>query len=205
MNRPVPPASLWTPIEGGVTELADDVEPWVRATFLDDGATVENPEHEHLRQAEIGFVWTNQPNERKGRTVLGTCQLLPPSGEKWSAARAIQQLQDWFFIVPDFLITLYAPACAEMDDASFMALVEHELLHAAQKRDNYGAPMFNRETGKPVWALRGHDVEQFVSVVRRYGADAAGVREMVDAANSGPEIAPARVSIACGNCLRLVS
>ncbi|WP_267902481.1 putative metallopeptidase [Sinorhizobium meliloti] len=41
----------------------------------------------------------------------------------------------------------------------------------------------------PVFTVRGHDVEEFVGVVRRYGADAAGVRAIVDAANRPPEIA----------------
>jgi hypothetical protein len=144
-------------------------------------------------------------NERRGRLILGTCQLLPPSGDKWSVGRSLAQLAEWFEEMPDFLITLYAPACGEMDDASFMALLEHELYHAAQKRGEEGDPMFNRETGKPVWAIRGHDVEQFVGVVRRYGARASGVSELVDAAINGPEIVAARVSIVCGNCLRMVS
>jgi hypothetical protein len=41
-------------------------------------------------------------------------------------------------------------------------------------------------------------------VVRRYGADAAGVRELVAAANKGPEISAASIANACGNCLRAV-
>ncbi|WP_420376855.1 putative metallopeptidase [Sinorhizobium medicae] len=48
--------------------------------------------------------------------------------------------------------------------------------------------------------MRGHDVEDFVGVVRRYGADAAGVRAIVDAANRPPEIARANIAHACGTC-----
>ncbi|WP_410176759.1 putative metallopeptidase [Sinorhizobium medicae] len=59
-------------------------------------------------------------------------------------------------------------------------------------------------TGRPVFTIRGHDVEDFVGVVRRYGADAAGVRAIVDAANRPPEIARAQIAHACGTCqLRL--
>ncbi|WP_327437394.1 putative metallopeptidase [Sinorhizobium meliloti] len=39
-----------------------------------------------------------------------------------------------------------------------------------------------RACGAPVFTIRGHNVEEFVGVVRRYGADAAGVRAIVDAA-----------------------
>lgn len=205
MNRPYPPHSLLQPSGRPEFVAAPEVDAWARATFLDELATIANEDHAHLQQATIGYLWTNEVNEKKGKLVLGTCQLLPPTGDKWTAARSTQQLLDWFEDMPDFLITLFAPAAADMDNASFMALVEHELYHAAQKLDKWGAPMFNRETGAPLWGLRGHDVEQFVGVVRRYGAKASGVEELVEAAQDGPTIAPARISIACGNCLRLVS
>ncbi|MQV21573.1 hypothetical protein GHK65_14775 [Sinorhizobium meliloti] len=39
-----------------------------------------------------------------------------------------------------------------------------------------------RASGAPVFTIRGHNVEEFVGVVRRYGANAAGVRAIVDAA-----------------------
>lgn len=60
-------------------------------------------------------------------------------------------------------------------------VVEHELYHAAQETDAFGAPKFNRSTGRRVFTIRGHELEEFVGVVRRYGADAAGVRGIVDA------------------------
>lgn len=203
MMRPFPPEHLTGGL--GSFEPAPEVQRWARSLFIAEDASLANIDHEHLQQADIGFLWTNEPNERRGRMILGTCQQVPPSGDKWSVGRACAQLGEWFGEIPDFLITLYGPAAALMDDASFMALVEHELYHAAQRRDIYGAPMFNKETGAPIWTTRPHDVEQFVGVVRRYGADATGVRALVDAANAGPEISEARVSIACGNCLRLVA
>lgn len=197
--RPMPPEHLVGGL--GLFEPAPDVERWVRATFLEDDGTLYNEDHEHLQRAKLGFVWTNEPNEKRGRTILGTCQLMPPTGDKWTAGRTHMQISDWFDGMPDFVITLYAPLAAEMDDASFMALVEHELYHAAPKRDSFGQPMFSKETGEPLWSTRPHDVEQFVGVVRRYGARAAMVEAMVEAANAGPEIADATIAMACGNCL----
>ncbi|NRP70767.1 hypothetical protein ILFOPFJJ_01649 [Ensifer psoraleae] len=81
-----------------------------------------------------------------------------------------------------------------------MVLVEHELYHAAQETDAFGAPKFSKSTGRPIFTIRGHDVEEFVGVVRRYGADAAGVRAMVDAANQKPEIARVQIAHPCGTC-----
>lgn len=202
-RRPFPPPEALDAVPS-VFLPAPDLAAWARSTFIAETAQLANPDHAHLQQAEIGFLWTNEPNERRGRLILGMCQLLPPSGDKWAAGRAVHQIETWFGDVPDFLITIYAPRAAEMDDPSFMALIEHELYHAAQDRDQYGGPKFDKQTGKPVFAMRGHDVEEFVGVVARYGADAAGVREMVSAANRGPSIAPAAIASACGNCLRLV-
>nr|WP_271894430.1 putative metallopeptidase [Phyllobacterium sp. IY22] len=47
--------------------------------------------------------------------------------------------------------------------------MEHELYHAGQDRDSFGAPKFRKSTGLPVFILRGHDIEEFIGVVRRYG------------------------------------
>jgi putative metallopeptidase len=93
----------------------------------------------------------------------------------------------------------YASICS---DAQWCALVEHELSHCGVERDVYGAPKFRKSTGMPAFTLRGHDVEEFVGVVRRYGAAAAGVQAMIDAAAGGPTITQADIDFACGNCKR---
>ncbi len=51
-----------------------------------------------------------------------------------------------------------------------------------------------------VLKLRGHDIEEFVGVVRRYGASVE-VQEMIDAANKPAEVAHLNVARACGTCL----
>ena len=201
--RPYPPVDILDdPAPRFVA--APDLEAWARRSFISELSPLHNPEHVHLQLATLGFVWTNVENTKKGRRILGQCQLITESGEKWAQGRFHQQLREWFEEVPDFLITIEAQNAMLCDDASFMALVEHELYHAAQDKDEFGQPKFNQLTGHPVWAIRGHDVEEFVGVVRRYGADAAGVREMVAAANKGPEIAEGQIARACGTCLRLV-
>jgi hypothetical protein len=77
-----------------------------------------------------------------------------------------------------------------------------ELENRAVERDIYGAPKFRKSTGLPAFTLQGHDVEEFISVVRRYGAAAAGVQAMIDAAAQGPTVAAADIDFACGNCAR---
>ena len=172
-------------------------------SILSDVGALYNEDHAHLLQANVGVVWTSVPYRRQMRGVIGMAEM-PGQGSLsgWRKARAEQQLEEWFGLVPDFLVTLYAPFCEGADDATFCALVEHELYHCAQAVNEFGAPRFSRATGRPIYTLRGHDVEEFVGVVRRYGARATGASELVRAANAGPQVAPAAISGACGTQAR---
>lgn len=198
LKRPMPPLDMIE--DTGIRfEPADDLIEWARASFIDEAADLVNEDHAHLRSAFIGALWTNVPNGRHGRRVVGQCEMgLPPAG-KWSRSRIELQMQQWFGDVPHFLLTFDAHYASECSDAELCALVEHELYHCGQERDAYGGPKFRRD-GSPAFALRGHDVEEFVGVVRRYGADAANVRALVDAANRPPEISHARIGHVCGTC-----
>jgi len=199
--RPQPPADLISSI-GDCFEPSEELRDWIVDTFIAEDGELANPDHAHLAEAEIGVLWTNCDNSRNMRTVIGQCELMPPMAMgKWQRARAVQQIEEWFGAMPDFLLTFSAPAAAMLDDASFCALVEHELYHAAQKLDQYGAPKFTND-GRPSFGIRGHDVEQFVGVVARYGASATGVTELVEAANRKPIMQASDIAGACGTCLR---
>jgi hypothetical protein len=194
-RRPEPPSDLVVGFRSSEA-LAD----WARAVFIAGDGALHNPEHEHLDKATIGFAWATEENSRNGRRILGLTELMPPMAMgKWSRARALEQMADWFGDVPDFLITIDVVA-ASFDDASFCALIEHELYHCAQQRDAFGAPKFHRDTGDPLWGVRGHDVEEFVGVVARYGTEATGTTELVKAGAAKALVAVADISIACGNC-----
>lgn len=196
-TRPMPPADL----RADSFAPSDALARWILRTFVAETGPLHNPHHLHLAQAEICCLWTTVPNDRAGRTILATTELgAPQAFGKWQKARAVQQIEEWFGIVPDFIITVSAPWWQWADDASACALAEHELYHAAQAIDEYGMPKFNRQSGLPVYAIRGHDVEEFVGVVERYGAEATRVQEMVRAANAGPTVAHAKIAMACGVC-----
>lgn len=202
MSRPLPPETI-TSVDARITFApTPELVEWARATFINEDAKLFNPDHLHLNSASLGILWTNVSNSRKGRHIVGQCEEGKPSGMmgKWGKARAEQQIVDWFGTLPDFIITIDALYAIECSDAEFCALIEHELYHAAQEIDAFGAPKFSKSTGKPVFTLRGHDVEEFVGVVRRYGAEATHVKALVDAANAGPEIANVRITQACGTC-----
>jgi len=203
MSRPLPPEEM-ADVEERFAP-ADDLREWIIDTFIAEDGVLANPDHAHLGDAEIGVLWTNVDNSRNMRSVIGQAELMPPMAMgKWQRARAIQQVEEWFGEMPDFLLTFYAPAASTMDDASFCALVEHELYHCGQKRDVHDMPKFGQD-GRPSFAMRGHDVEEFVGVVARYGATAAGVEDMVEAANARPMLMRATIAGACGTCLRAVA
>jgi len=194
----MPPADLlespWL-----ILRPAPDVWEWIQQEILATTGSIQNEEHAHLIDANVGVLWASSAFAKKGRTVLGQAEQLMIRAGGWQKARQEQQMRQWFGEEPAYLITLAADYCSECSDAEFCALVEHELYHIAQAQDEYGAPKFTQD-GLPKLYLRGHDVEEFVGVVRRYGAS-EDVQQLIDAASRPPEVAKINISRACGTCL----
>lgn len=205
-TRPPPPPGMRQ--EGLSFQRAEDVEALIRNDFTGRGGLFFDPEHGHLSSARIGVLWAAQPEKDKGKAIIGRMELLKPGNPRtWGEAQRRAYLHLQFGPnLPVFLMTLFAPWCHTATDREFLALVDHELLHASAKKDEFGVPQFNSETGQPVWSLRPHDYEGFAGTVERYGADADGSRSIVDAALktprfhwvSGKALAPG----VCGSCGR---
>jgi hypothetical protein len=143
------------------------------------------PEHRHLIELEARVEWLmrQDPKVKQGRQILGTCYIPRVNGE-------LSSLFDWmlerlFGEFPDFLIILDAGYWEQATDLQREILVFHELSHAVQAVDGNGAPKFNQQTGAPVFAIQGHDIEEFNHVVSRYGSDVHGVAEFIEAAKLG--------------------
>jgi len=200
MDRPYPPSSLLE-LSGLGIRLAPafEVWEWLQAEILAATGSIHNEDHGHLIDANIGVLWASSGFAKQGRVVLGQAEQVMFRAGGWQKARQEQQMRDWFGEVPDYLITLAADYCGQCTDAEFCALVEHELYHIAQATDQYGAPKFTQE-GLPKLQMRGHDVEEFVGVVRRYGAG-EDVQQLIDAASRPPEVAKINIARACGTCL----
>ena len=196
--RPMPPDALFeSPWLSFAPAL--DVRTWAHAMFLAEGGQLRNEDHEHLAQASFEFLWASGGFNKQGRTVLGQCEEVTFRAGPWQKGRQEQQMRDWFGQVPDFVITLDADYSRKCSDAEFCALVEHEMYHIGHAKDDYGQPAFTKD-GLPKLTMRGHDVEEFVGVVRRYGAS-EDVQRLVDAAKSAPEVAKLNIARACGTCL----
>ncbi|WP_183678704.1 putative metallopeptidase [Pseudomonas sp. Tn43] len=203
MNRPMPPKGLGLFNEGDDYPIsfapAPEVADWLFSTIIDPDGELHNEDHQHLNDADLAVLWAAGGFTKQGRTVVGQAEQVTFRCGPWQKGRQEQQMTQWFGRVPSYLITLDASYCAQCSDADFCALVEHELYHIAQEHDEYGAPKFTKE-GMPKLCMRGHDVEEFVGVVRRYGASPE-VQALVDAANSPAEVGKLNISRACGTCL----
>ncbi|WP_148716477.1 putative metallopeptidase [Chitinolyticbacter meiyuanensis] len=178
---------------------APEVLAWVKEHILDEDGDLYNEDHAHLVEANIAFLWASSAFTKAGHTVVGQAEEVMFRCGPWQRGRQEQQMTEWFGYVPDFLITLAASYCEQCSDAEFCALVEHELYHLGHALDDFGQPKFTKE-GLPKIAIRGHDVEEFTGVVRRYGASAE-VQDLLDAAKGRPEVSQINVARACGTCL----
>lgn len=180
-----------------------EMEVWMRETFLDEKSRFFNVEHDHLNSASLGVLWTNVPNSRQMKVIVGTAELGKPMGTmgKWAKARFQFQLLEWFGVDElDFLITLYAPFFAGCAEVEWYATSEHELYHCGQVMDDFG-PKF-RKDGTPVFGIRGHDVEEFVGILERYGVEggAGDTRAFVGASKRRPLFTGKAIAIHCGTC-----
>jgi hypothetical protein len=199
-RRPMPPPRLLEQHET-LFAPAPEVLAWLQHEILEEGGRLHNPEHRHLLAADLAVLWASEGFTSKGRAVIGQAEMVMFRAGGWQKARQELQMREWFGRVPKFLITLDATYCAHCGDAEFCALVEHELYHVAQERDEFGAPKFTQE-GLPKIGIRGHDVEEFVGVVRRYGiGDPAGaIAQLAAAARGTPEVGRMQIAGACGTC-----
>lgn len=200
---PSPPASLLdinNAFDLDRFEASQTTEAWIRETFIDEGGPLYNPDHQHLQSASIGVLWTNAQNGRQGRRIVGQCEMgTPQAMGRWAKARAEMQVRDWFGHIPNFILTFDAHYAAECTDLEFCALVEHELFHAGQAKDIDGGPKFKKD-GSPAFAIKGHDLEEHIGVVRRYGAYSPELKALIEAASRAPEIAEVTIRQACGTC-----
>jgi hypothetical protein len=203
--RPMPPPGLGEWIDGRFLPAyvpAHDLNTWVHQNILLPGGPLHNEEHQHLMDADIAFRWASEHYQRQMRRILGMTEEVLFRVGKWQKGRQEQQMAEWFGRVPGWLITLDADYCGQCSDVEFCSLLEHELYHIGQERDEFGAPAFKRD-GLPKLAMRGHDVEEFIGVVRRYGIGESegALARLVTAAGEAPQVGAVSIAQACGTCL----
>ncbi len=201
----MPPESLRGP---GLSFVRDEsLESFIRNEFAGRGGYFWDAEHGHLSGARIGAIWSNAPCRIRGSVKAGTAEIPRTPQPTWSSQQRYALLHQLFGVeLPDFIITLSAPHAFTYDDREFFALLDHELCHCAIATDEFGAPRFSEQTGRPIWTIRPHDVEQFSGTVERWGMKATGTEDIVRAGLrtprfdwvEGKSFSPA----VCGTCGR---
>lgn len=188
----------------GRFEVAADIRPFLDQTIFNEKSPLYNSEHDHLIPADIGFLWTTATARRHLRRIVAEAEIPAFRVGGFQKSRLEFQLAELFGgQVPDFVVTFDAAFRAECSDIEFLAVIEHELYHCGQAVDEFGSPRFRRDDGRPVYAIRGHDIEEFAGVIRRYGAAVAGQdrADFVAAANQDPEHNIRTITAAlCGTC-----
>lgn len=203
--RPFPPELLIEEYVGiDYFVPSPELDLWARRTFLNELSPLFNEEHIHLTKATIGWLWTNVPNIKGGNIIAATAEMPFFRGSAWQKGRQLMQMDEWFGGTPNFLITVHAPLAQKASDLQFCARIDHELYHCAQKKDENGAPLFNTLTELPIWTIKGHDVEEYTGIMRRYGPRgcAGDTVAFIEASKYEPEIAEVDILGACGNCGR---
>ncbi|MFV5376489.1 putative metallopeptidase [Acinetobacter calcoaceticus] len=185
---------------------APDLKNWVVANFLTLGGPLYNPDHDHIaellhdNEEFLACAWASSACVAKKRMVLGQCEKVMFNQGGWKKARQEQQMRDWFGYVPVYLITIDASYCDQATDRDFCALIEHELYHIGVERDEDGEPLYSDMTGLPKHYLAGHDVEEFIGVVKRWGPS-ENVKRLIEVAKNPPFVSDLDISRCCGNCV----
>ena len=204
-QRPMPPEDLGQFGAGNTIRSfapANEVLDWAIRELIADTGSLHNPDHAHLNGADIAFLWASSGFRRQLNWVAGQAEKVMFRCGPWQKRRQEQQMEEWFGRVPEFLITLDGHYARQCTDIEFAALVDHELYHLGQDLDEFGQPKFSKD-GRPKLTLRGHDVEEFVGIVRRYGVGAAAgkMTALIEAAKGKPEVSGLDIARACGTCM----
>lgn len=207
--RPFPPTALLDRAEAEETIClapAPDLKEWVMKNFLTLSGPLHNPDHDHIaellddRESFLAFAWASSAFKSKQAFVLGQCEKVMFNQGGWKKVRQEQQMRDWFGYVPTYLITIDASFCDEANDSEFCALIEHELYHIGVMRDDDGEIIYSDHTDLPKHYLAGHDVEEFIGVVKRWGPSES-VKRLVEVAKNPPFVSERDISKCCGNCV----
>lgn len=94
--RPLPPVNLtgenWLPYTRFFP--ATEVGEWVIQHILSEEGQLHNPDHIHLLDADVAFMWASGAFEKKGRYVRGQCEQVMLRAGGWQKARMEQQMHD---------------------------------------------------------------------------------------------------------------
>lgn len=161
----------------------DDFKPYSRPDQdSHPGAIVErlldHEEHNHIRENDITieYLLVHRAKRKQGKRIVGAVHLPTVQGQLKDLFEML--VEEYFGMMPDYLMIIDSAWWGEADDTQKEALVWHELCHVKQEIDEFGSPKFDMD-GNPKYGLREHDVAAFNSEVSRYGAWSPDLQQFV--------------------------
>jgi hypothetical protein len=174
-------------IEGSDTfQLIDDVtlhpdhDPREIAAEL----VATDPDHAHLRLGSVNilFLFRRDPKFTQDKIELGSLSLPVFQGKTGALAKWLMIRS--FGALPDFVMILDQTFWDQAPREQKVALVDHELTHAIVARNKNGEERFG-DDGRPVWAIKPHDLEEFDRIVAKHGAWTPDISSFLSAAGFG--------------------
>jgi len=112
--------------------------------------------HSSIFEARIALAWRLEVKpDTDGKIVLGKCVKVSDFQKEFA---------DY-----DFIIVLNKTYWFGFSEPQQLALLDHELSHAATARDRETGEQIIDTRGRPVWRVHKHDIEEFSKVVERHG------------------------------------
>lgn len=113
--------------------------------------------HPHLKDAKIAMAWnTSWRATPDNKITLGKC---------CKASDLHRQMHKHDFVI---LLNLEVWNAEGFGLRERRALIDHELCHAQVKKDADGKPCVD-STGRTVYRMREHDIEEFSEIIKRHG------------------------------------
>jgi hypothetical protein len=126
--------------------------------------------HHHLVDAKIAIAWRyGKKADADGRLWLGQAK---------KGSDLDRSLHGYDFVI---ILNFEAWNSSSFTEDMMRALMDHELTHCAVSNDSNGEPKMD-ESGKTVYRIRKHDLEEFREVVARHGQWKEDIRAFVEAA-----------------------
>lgn len=125
--------------------------------------------HPHLTDAKILYLFTDQTRKNCNKIKAGSAAKMGHMAR--FLASALQSVESG----PDFVLIFGSNEWMFMDAKQQYALVDHELTHCAVYiKDGTDWRILKETESKDdfpewKWDMRGHDIEEFSSIVGRYG------------------------------------
>lgn len=130
------------------------------------GLEVVKKHHPDLASINVGYLFRDKAPVSRGRIVMGMCVKVDDRNHVYSGK--------------DVIIEVGRDAWDQLDDELRVVLVDHELSHIGVDLDDKGNPILT-DNGRPKVFIKPHDIEEFSTILDRYGDVHKRFRKAVEA------------------------